>query len=243
MALNAISTSGFSQVNPTDSAINIPMFSATYALQFPGGDMADRFGANSNIGGTFSVKTKSQWFYGVSGGFLFSDNVKETDVIDGLRISNGEIIDQNGEYALVTLMQRGFSFHGHFGRLFPLGFGNPNSGILVTAGAGFLQHKIRFAVEGNLAPQLRDEYVKGYDRLSNGFSTNQFIGYFFTGDSRLINFYAGVDFTQAFTQNRRSYNFDTMGPDDTQRTDLFYGIRLGWVIPIYKRATNDIYYY
>jgi hypothetical protein len=46
------------QVNVKDSAVFAPMFYAQYAFQIPGGDLAERFGSNSNVGGGFQLKTK-----------------------------------------------------------------------------------------------------------------------------------------------------------------------------------------
>lgn len=110
-------------------------------------------------------------------------------------------------------------------------------------GAGLLQHKIRIETIGNTVPQLDKEYKKGYDRLSNGLSLHEMIGYYHFGNKHLINFYAGFEFIQAFTENRRSYNFDEMKKDETKRVDLLFGIRAGWMLPVYRRAPQKFYFY
>jgi hypothetical protein len=56
------------------------------------------------------------------------------------------------------------------------------------------------------------------------------------------NFYIGIELMQAFTMNRRSYNFDTMETDYTKRTDLLFGLRAGWILPLYARAPKAYYY-
>jgi hypothetical protein len=33
-----------------------------------------------------------------------------------------------------------------------------------------------------------------------------------------------------------------MGPDNTKRIDLLYGIRLGWIVPLYKQAPQEYYF-
>ena len=86
------------------------------------------------------------------------------------------------------------------------------------------------------------DYAKGYDRLTDGISTNEFIGYMYIGNKRLLTFYAGFDFTQAWTRDRRGYNFDLHGPDNTKRFDMLSGIKVGWIIPIYRIAPDKYYY-
>ncbi|MBA3901808.1 MAG: hypothetical protein H0X62_16670, partial [Bacteroidetes bacterium] len=119
---------------------------------------------------------------------------------------------------------------------------NPNSGFFVLGGVGFLQHKVRIENPGNASPQIFGEYKKGYDRLTNGISTSQFIGYMFLSNNRLLNFFGGVEFVQGFTQNRR-FNYDNMDYDHTQRLDLLTGIKVGWVFPLYKKVPLKYYYY
>jgi hypothetical protein len=104
-----------------------------------------------------------------------------------------------------------------------------------------LQHKIRIDTRDDV-PLLDKEYVKGYGRLSNGLSLTQFVGYIYCGNKRLINFIAGFEFTQGFTENRRSYNFDTMSKDETKRFDMLSGIKVGWFFPIYRTAATQFYY-
>jgi len=60
--------------------------------------------------------------------------------------------------------------------------------------------------------------------------------------TRLLNFYAGLEFIQAWTQNRREYNFVQMGKDNTTRSDWLYGIRIGWIFPIYSGQSREFYY-
>ncbi len=72
---------------------------------------------------------------------------------------------------------------------------------------------------------------------------NEFIGYLFLGKTRILNFYAGFEFVQAWTKNRRDVNFDTGEKDDKLRFDILTGFKIGWVIPLYKRTPSDYYFY
>jgi hypothetical protein len=48
---------------------------------------------------------------------------------------------------------------------------------------------------------------------------------------------------QGFTQNRRSYNFDEMKQDTEKRLDIFYGAKVSWILPLYKKAPKEFYTY
>ena len=111
----------------------------------------------------------------------------------------------------------------------------------MQAGLGYVQHRMFVGVQDNTALQLTGDYKKGYDRLTSGFGLTESIGYFFLGDSRMWNFYAGFEFSQAWTRNRRDMDFDTRQKDDSQKLDLFYGIKIGWVIPMYRRAPQQYF--
>jgi hypothetical protein len=231
------------QYSIKDSSIAFPMIGAVIAYQVPGGDLSDRFGANYNVGAIFQWKLKSNWTIGIEGHFIFGDNVKQTDVIQNLLTPDGHIIDANGNYAEVTMEERGLHLMVKAGKIFSFRKPNPNSGIYVTAGVGYLKHKIRIDTPGYPAPYLEDDYNKGYDRLCSGLALTEFVGYMLFSNSRLINFYAGFEFTQGFTKNKREVNFDTGLSEHESRTDLLSGIRVGWVFPLYKRVADKTYFY
>lgn len=231
------------QVSVKDSSISTPLIGVSYGVHLPGADLARRFGPNSDISFSYMHKTKKNWLYSGQLSYLFGKEVKENGILDSIRDNNGYIIDQNGRYADVRLYERGWNIYAGGGKLFPVWGPNPNSGIMAMGGIGFLQHKIRIEDIGNQSPQLSLDYRKGYDRLTNGLAFTEFIGYLYLSNKRLVNFYAGFEFTQAFTQSRRSWDYDLMRKDETNRTDLLWGVRAGWVLPLYKRAANKFYYY
>ena len=213
------------------------LIQANYGIQTPVGDLADRFGSNFSIGGGVDVLTeKRNWILGIKGNNLFGKNVKE-DVLASLRDQDGFIIGNSGagvgSYSLIVLRQRGFYMGAHLGKLVALSKKNPRSGLRLTLGAGLLQHKVRIQDESGDVNQIAGAYANGYDQLSNGLAIEEFIGYQHIGLNRGVNFYAGFEFTQAFTQNRRNFNFATRTKDTTKRFDALLGFRLGWLIPIY----------
>jgi hypothetical protein len=224
-----------------DSAIFIPSFNITFGGQKPGGDMADRFYENANLGFSVNIKTRGNWVLGAEGSYLFGPSHHEANLMADLKNQYGYVIDFDGKEAIILEQERGFNVFVFGGKLFPLFGPNKNSGLLIKGGVGFLQHRIWIENRLNNLPQLEGDYRKGYDRLSNGLALEQFIGYLHHGNNRLINFFIGFEAMQAFTQSRRDYNFDLKAKDETKRLDLLYGLKFGWAIPIYKRAPKEYY--
>ena len=103
-------------------------------------------------------------------------------------------------------------------------------------------HKIRIESIYDAVPQLEGDYRHGYDHLTMGFATKQFVGYLFQHNTRFLNFYAGFEFMQGFTYNVRNYNFDIQGPDPGMKLDFMYSFKFGWMIPVYKRLPREVYY-
>jgi len=240
-----ITSLAFSQSKNADTAMSIPMMYANYAYQIPGGDLANWYGPSSMIGGGFRWKTFKNWTYGIEFSYLFGSDIKITDDIMGnLTTSDGNIIDQAGNYAAFSLYQRGYYLSGKVGKLIPVLNVNPNSGLFISGSLGYFQHHIRIEVTNNNVPQLNGDYKKGYDRLVGGIGISQFIGYMYISDKRLVNFFAGFEFIQAWTKPKRDVYFDTGEPDPLQkRFDLLSGIKVGWIIPLNRRAPEKYYYY
>lgn len=237
----------YSQVSVKDSAVNASLIPFTYSYNWAGGDLVNRFGDNSTIGGGYWFKNKKNWIVGFTGNYLFGGYVKENGILDELMTLNGFIIDDEGKAAETDMFERGWVFAFSFGKVIPqiglsgpkLGL-NPNSGFLVSVGIGTIQHKIRIE---STALQLQGEYVKGYDRLSSGPCITQFLGYMHLSNNRLVNFYAGMESVQGLTENRRGFNYDTMQEDRKIRLDVFTGFRFGWVLPLYKKVPDEYYYH
>ncbi|MEN0002686.1 MAG: hypothetical protein AAF798_01035 [Bacteroidota bacterium] len=220
------------------------LLNLAYGYQQPGGDLSERFGYNFNLGGGLEyITSKSNLIFGAEGYFMFGDQVK-FDVLDNLRNDEGNIIGNDRFPANLQLRQRGFYIGALVGKLFPISKKNKRSGIRLTGSIGVLQHQIRIQRDPNRSvPQLLGDYEKGYDRLTNGLALNQFIGYQLLSSNKRINFYIGLEFTQAFTQSRRDFDFDTRMEDNEQRFDMLIGIKGGWVLPFYfGRGSEEIFY-
>ena len=189
-----------------DSAITMGHLSIVYSANLPAGDLADRFGFSSQIGGEGGIKLASKFY-------------------------------------TVRYFLRGLVVPFTVGKIFPLNKKNLNSGIYVELGGQFIQHKIAVQAIGDNVPYLSKPYLKGYDRLTNGFGLVQGFGFRHFGNNRFTNFFVGAEFSQSFTQSRRDFNFDTGVKDEAKRLDLLVGLKAGWTFPIYKSAPEKEYYY
>lgn len=221
------------------------LFNLSYAYHSPGGDLGKRFGDHFSVGsGLEYITDKGHWLFGLGMNYYFGNQVGENP-LSALQNDQGGIIGNNRGYADIQLRMRGFYTGVHVGKLIPLGFANPRSGIRVTVSAGLLQHKIRIQDDPlSFVPQLDEEYKKGYDRLSNGLSFTEFIGYQLLSTNKRINFFAGLELTQGFTMSRRDFDFSMRQQDTTERLDLNVGFRVGWILPFYvgERASEEVYY-
>lgn len=226
-----------------DSIVSCWGFTGTAGYQLPGGDLAKRFGNNTNAGASIFYKTKKNYLFNLQWTYLFSNNLKENGVLDSIATSDGYLIDKEGKFADTRMFERGFTLNVSAGKVFNQVFApNRNSGLLLMGGVGYLQHKIRIYDNGGRSPQLSGDYIKGYDRLTSGVSFTEFVGWWYMGTHRFVNFYAGFEFVQGITKSRRSWDFDLMRADTHQRTDLLNGFRVGWVIPFYGKNGNHYYY-
>ena len=230
-----------SKTNIADTIVNAKLLSLGYAFQIPMADMADRFGSNNNFGLSFTFKMAHNFLLGAEANFLFGGNIKEDTILNGLFTSQGFLIGTNGLAESVILFERGYTVWGKFGKLFPVFNSNPNSGLNVMVGAGFLQHKIKIEDPDKAVPQVDGAYSKGYDRLTNGPAISQYIGWLHLDRKKLVNFNAGIELIEGFTQNRRDFNFDQMKKDDSKRLDMMLGFKLSWILPLYGKGEHRFY--
>lgn len=224
--------------------MNIPMIYATGGYDLAGGDIKDRFGNNFEIGAGFLYKTKKNWLFGLEGSFLTGNKVKENP-LDSILTEDGFLIGEDGLIADVRISERGVKLPVlKVGRLIsaPIGKASVNSGFIFLAGVGFMQHKINYYDVTGSAPQIRGDYQKGYDRLTNGIALTQNIGYLYLNRKNHANFFINLEITEAFTKNRRELNFNTRTKDTQSRVDLLYGIKVGWIFPVYKKKPAEFYY-
>lgn len=254
LLLLGISLHLFAQKDIMKEPIPVAMFQATYAFQLPAFDTKTSFGVNSTIGASFVYKTESNWLFTANGNYIFGNKVKgdRTEIYgEGITTTDGEITGGEGTYVLLNINQRGMHFQAEVGKLFPMA-PNPNSGIFVQGGIGYLYNRIRtdFSQEMYNTPYVvYEDYEYGYDRMRGGPAFHLETGYLYLGNSRVANFSVSLEMSYARTRDLRKYDFRVfdgvpVGYTDPHKryNDFYYGIRISWNIPTYQRQPEEFYY-
>lgn len=207
------------------------------------GDLGDRFGGGWSIdGGVTWLPNNSNFEFGFRVQYGFGSQLKE-DVLSGLRTREGFIIGNQRSPADIQLRQRQLFIGPAVGYTLALGK-NQRAGIHLKTSLGYFFHRIRFQEDVvQDVPQLRDNLLPGYDRLTGGFAVHQFIGYQQLALDRRLNFYLGAEVMAGFTEALRNFDIPTGAPPSTEgRTDIVLGVKAGLVIPIYFGEGREIFY-
>ncbi len=210
-------------------------------FDIPAADMAKRFGVSYRLGPSVLYKTSSNWLIGAKCDFIQGSVVKEDSLMINIRDKYAtysthvyEFLNSGGERVGVPVFERGYIIGLQAGKIIKLNKSHPDNGIELLTSAGFIQHKIDIYNSNKDVPQLQGDYLKGYDRLTNGAFIEQYAGYIFFAKNRLLNFTLGVDALFGFTQGRRDYQYDIMRADNEKRLDILYGLRGGWFPPHFQ---------
>ena len=242
VALSGFSWGSFGQ-NIKDTSLLINMFSFDVSGHIPGGEIANRYGMNMGVGASYMLKLSSGWMLSAEFTYFSGNDFKQDSIFDAVKDEYGDFINIYGEIGEAAFYERGFYTGLRVGKLFPVIGPNPNSGLVVLVSGGVLQYKTLIHQDGKDIPYIIEDYYKGYDMLSNGFGMSQFIGYLHLDSHEPINFYVGLEFHQAWTKNRRDWNFNTMSKDNNLYHDYLFGIRFGWVFPVNKNTDDTFYFY
>jgi hypothetical protein len=215
-------------------------FNANFDI--PMADMAKRFGLGYRIGPSLFYKTKSNWVIGAKSDFLLGGSIREEGFLSNFHHESGGLIGSNGMRYGVRALERGYTVGLMVGKIIPFSERNKDNGLLLVTSSGFIQHKILIDDPGGNLNQLRGEYRKGYDRLTNGWFLEQYAGYNCFSRSGLVNFHIGFNVLAGFTQGRRNYWYDVRKPGNDSRFDLIVGVRAGWYIPIFRRKSEEFFF-
>ena len=166
-----------------DKVWNIDFISS---IDFPQADLAKRFGTSYRIGVGIKHKSQNNWLFGGKFEFITGSKMRDDSLLINLKTAQGAIITQSGQLYNVGTFQRGYMASFQVGKIFPFWQLNKNSGPMMLASFGFMQYKINLFDKDNSFPQLRGDYKKGYDRLTNGLFIEDFIGYQYLAKNKLI---------------------------------------------------------
>ncbi len=217
------------------------LFGFNATPSFTGADLNKRFGMIMQFGPSILYKSRENWISGISYNVMFGRTMNEP--VGGNLINNqGNVIGNDGFIADIQPSMSGFNIQFQTGKLIKTMKKNRDSGILLMGGVGFMQHKIRLRNSFDTTPQLTGNYLKGYDKLTNGLMLSQTISFFKIDKRKLFNYQIGVDLGQGFTRNRRNFNFDTLSAEDDLRFDFLVGLKFSIYIPLNMSAQDEYYY-
>ncbi len=220
----------WSQADST-ARVSVIMAHLQYGVTMPMADLQSRFGQGFQLGSGISWLS-NHLYIGLEHQFMFGNRVKE-DVLSALRTQEGGIIGRDMQFANIFLRQRAHHTVIRVGYFLQSQKSKHNMGLLLSAGAGFLQHKIRIVDDFDSAIQVQTPYDKGYDRLSTGMSLHQSLKFIYLSSSRLINFFVALELVEGFIKDRREINYNLTPISPQMRHDLLATFRLGWIVPLY----------
>ena len=212
-----------------------------YGMEWPGGDMANRFGRNLKISIGAEQILSSKFYYGLDFDYKFNAQVKE-DVFAPYRAENGVLYGSFGVPSETIIRGRGMFIGIYAGKIFSKNIEIPK-GLKAGLGVGLLQHELIFNDDTQSFEIINGVYSKGYDRLSRGLAIKSHIGYMFVSKDKKLNMNFLVDYTLAFSHNVRKFNFDQAAFDTEGKIDHLIGLKFEILLPFYRYSEEEIIYY
>lgn len=215
----------------------------SYGLDLPAGNMQKSYGYNFRFGlaPTFYF-ANSNFSIGISADYIFGYKVK-INPVSNIQTYDGQILNSGPGISSFNMSERGLAAGAFVSKIFAFDPHNLRSGIRIDVGPYFFSHWVNFKDDLGTIPQLEGDYRKGYDRLTGGFALKEFIGYQHLSQDSKISFNAGFEFFQGFTKSLRIHNYSTASSDNDRKIDLLYGIKIGWILPVYiEKNPEEIYY-
>lgn len=195
-----------------------------------GADLAKGFPQFASLPAGLYYKSGKNLTLGVNYTPFWGNKVSYTNLFGDMLGPSGEILDQNGFPTIIRYYMRGNSTTFTVGKLIGGRPGKPGK-FEIALGAGFMQHYVKMKFDAGRTPQLEGQYAQGYDRLTNGLQLVQHFRWHYL-NPETISLFAGLDISQGFTQNRRSWNFGDFGPDKSRHFDFYTGLSAGIIIPL-----------
>ncbi len=223
-----------------ESAVLLPEFSYSYGI--PGADLEKRFGNHLCLGvGVTYQPAKNHFNYGGKFSYFFGSDVKE-DVLKPFRSGfEGLLLGSDNYLAEMKLKERGFILQLNAGGLIPVFSQNKaRQSLKWQLGIGYIQHYIRFVDDAKALTQFTTDYINGLDRMCNGYAIIPFLGYEFLSRKGWLSFFTGIEPMFAFTENRRSVNYDTNQSElGISRFDMMINFKIGLYLPFYLNTDYE----
>ena len=196
-------------------------------------------------------KYSSGWLVTAEGDIWFGGNNLQhrQERLGSVYTRDSIVVGGNGTDANVSCYNRGISFQGGVGKIFPFNPAkNPNSGIFARVSAGYMRQQTIFMINDVRAPQLMDDYALLYDHQRQGLILTEGLGvWLMSPRADLANVYVSFEVSQVWSRSTRKYVIDyylgLQGKDNNRYFDLLYSIKLCWMFPLKGKSTHDYYFY
>lgn len=216
-------------------------------FSIPSDELADRFGRSYRAGTGCFYRTFTGWTFGVEGDFWFGESVHSRDqILKSASNEQGVVLDHLGLEANLMTFQRGWIASAFIGKLLPVLNHNPNSGLLITLGGGYIQHRIRLESghQQSIIYQIENEYQRGYDRLNMGWHGRIYVGYLHASNFQTYNFMIGIEHLYGRTSSVRGFDYSSGQPDENVLGNGLTTLKIGWFLSMYReRVTRDKKYF
>lgn len=225
-----------------EQRVRSPFVSVTSGGVVPGGGLSTHYGSFGVVGFRAGFKAESnRCLYGQAASWSGAD-VQVDGLLSDLLTPQGQIIDNEGDVAALTITGRGGQFGIGMGWIFPTGWSNPNSGWMLCLETGSLHHRVHFDYTDNKIGALEGDRSKGYDRMRWGPYAGVWAGYWLMSTNQRLNAFLGLEACMASTWRLRSVNFDTLEENLVRANERWWGLRCGWVFHLYRRSAKEYWY-
>jgi len=209
---------------------------SSFLYEFPGGDLVKRYGPISKFEFKTEYLSNRNFAFYFKAGVRINQNVKE-DILASTRTSEGFVIGVNGFYADVFGRKRGYDLGLGWDKLVAIKSQFLRFGIAAT----YTTHWINFVDDSRSVPQIEGLSGHFYDRFVSGFGIEENLQFQYNTSSNRAGFLLGLQIGQAFTTEHR---YELLGEDAKKmRLDLYYGIKLTYLLPLYTFSTKKTIYY
>jgi hypothetical protein len=209
---------------------------ASYLLEVPGADLAQRYGQNSKFEFKLEYLSTANLALYTKGGLRINQNVKE-DVLATARTSDGFVIGVNGFYADLFGRQRGYDFGLGVDYLLPIRRQHLRFGF---AGV-YTAHWVNIVDDSRSVPTILGDAGQFYDRFASGFGIEENLQYQYNIGANKAALLIGLQFGQAFTREHRYLLIGNGTPE--RRIDLFFGLKMTYLLPLFRFDTKETIYY
>lgn len=265
VVLLTMAVGAWAQEKKQADTLECPVVGFSFGALMPGSGSASEGALNGNMGDLYKgpylnfgiegdYKFASGWMITLNGDLWFgasSNNLQRRDErYPHIFMPGGYTLSWSGVDGNVWAHNRSLAARLGVAKILRVIPGNPNSGILLGMGGGWVMQKTIFTQDMNDSPvpQLMGDYAKLHDHLRNGVMLTQSLGFCYMANYlTYVNFKVEFTLSECMMWSSRKYQIDNLmglnGKDQNRYFDLVYGLKLTWMFPLMGKTTYDYYYF